>query len=81
MKVLRSPFQALGVPHDNSEMTITPDAFIHMAISFYSAHPEHYGDSAQSLEWSVANSLRNWMRKHKLCIKIENDKMLFVEDK
>lgn len=77
MSIFRSPFQIL---EDHSKIEITPDAFIHMAISFYSAHPEKYGESVKSLEWSVANSLTDFMKNRKLSIRVANGKMLFVED-
>lgn len=76
-----SPFQVIGEIKKDSKIDITPKAFIHMAISFYSAQPEEYGGSVKSLEFSVANCLENWLRNHKLCIKIEGDNMLFVKDK
>ena len=76
-----SPFQVIGEIKNDSKIDITPKAFIHMAISFYSAQPEEYGDCVKPLEFSVANCLENWLKNHKLCIKIENGQMLFVADK
>lgn len=81
MSTFNSPFQILGELRKDSKAEITPSAFIHMATSFFSAYPENYGTSPKSLGYSIVEALTCWMTTRHLCIKVEDGKLLFVEDK